>query len=149
MKNIKKATNTKEDGTQLHIKLLLICSHSHGFFYEEAAKLFIPVEKNRFFIPQVFKSRIKKKMQKEGVIAADKDLRGEHGCCLGHCNSVFHLLQVNQKLIKCLLSRVWRPDRSRPHCSRQEGSAYVADTVPPRADPLNTDTSQPSHKGKI
>lgn len=56
-------------------------------------------------------------MQKEGtgVIAADKDLRGEHGCCLGHSNSVLHLLQVNQELIKYLLFRVWRPYRSPPH----------------------------------
>lgn len=66
-------------------------------------------KKRRFFIPQMLNSRInKKKMQKEviGVIAADKELRGEHGWCLGHCKSVFHLLQVNQKLIKYLLFRV-------------------------------------------
>lgn len=65
-------------------------------------------KKKRFFIPQMLNSRINKKMHKEviGVNAADKDLGGEHGWCLGHCNSVFHLLQVNQKLIKLLLFRV-------------------------------------------
>lgn len=92
-------------------------------------------------------------MQKEGLglIPPDKDLRGEHGWCLGHCNSVFHLLQVNQKLIKYLLFRVWGPCRSHltQDCSGLEGSAHVADSVPLQADPLNTDTSQTSHTGKI
>lgn len=43
----------------------------------EKAKLFIPGKKRRFFIAQM----LNKKMQKEvtGVIAADKELTGEHG----------------------------------------------------------------------
>lgn len=68
-----------------------------------------------------------------------------------NCNDVFHLLQVNQKLVKYLLFRIWRPYRSHPtqDCSGQEGSAHVADTVLLHADPLNTDTSQPGHTSKI
>lgn len=92
-------------------------------------------------------------MQKEGVgvIAADKELRGERGCYLSNCNSVFHLLQVNQNLIKYLPFRVWRPYRSHPtqDCSWQGGSAHGAHTVPLHTDPLNTDTSKPGHTGKI
>lgn len=107
-------------------------------------------KKNRFFIPQMFNSRIKKKMQKEGigVIAAGKDLRGEPGCCLGHCNSVFHLLQVNQKLIKYLLSRVWRPDRTHPHCSAGR-LCTCGRHCPSLCRSFEHRYLQPSHKGKI